>query len=119
MDGLTPPARRPPSGVNPAVLACPPEDLPMYCTALLLAAGLGLTSPAGEPLPDLVRDDAPVHLGISLPVTHLQELAELRRAQQDPTSPDYRRWLTPAEYGARFGQPVADYARVSAWLRAQ
>ncbi len=88
----------------------------MLCTALLLSAGLGLAPPARNALP--LADGAPVHLGFSLPVTHLAELAALRRAQQDPASPDFRRWLTPEEYGARFGQPAATYAELSSWLRA-
>jgi kumamolisin len=89
----------------------------MHCTAILLAAGLGLAPPAPRPL--ALPDGAPVHLGIALRVTHTDELAALRRDLQNPSSPDFHRWLTPAEYGARFGQDPASYAAVSAWLRAQ
>ena len=45
------------------------------------------------------------------------ELDALVEAQHDPQSPLYRRWLTPAEYGARFGAGAADVARTCAWLR--
>ena len=45
------------------------------------------------------------------------ELDALVEAQHDPTSPLYQRWLTPAEYGERFGASSADVARVAAWLR--
>jgi subtilase family serine protease len=44
------------------------------------------------------------------------ELDELVEAQHDPASPLYHRWLTPAEYGARFGASAPDLARVTAWL---
>lgn len=36
--------------------------------------------------------------------------------QQDPTCPDFHRWLTPREFGARFGAAAEDVERVSAWL---
>ncbi len=38
---------------------------------------------------------------------------------QDPASPDYHRWLTPEQYGARFGAAPADIARVTSWLSSQ
>jgi subtilase family serine protease len=39
-------------------------------------------------------------------------------AQQDPKSPQYHQWLTPAEYGARFGASEATVVAVSRWLTA-
>jgi len=44
------------------------------------------------------------------------ELDALVQAQHDPASPLYHHWLTPAEYGARFGASTQDVARVIAWL---
>ncbi len=38
--------------------------------------------------------------------------------QQDPTSPNFHKWLTPEEYGARFGAPQADIDAITAWLSA-
>ncbi len=40
-------------------------------------------------------------------------------AQQDPSSPDYHRWLTPAEVGQRFGPSPPDIAAVTGWLQSQ
>jgi hypothetical protein len=40
-------------------------------------------------------------------------------AQLDPRSPQFRRWLTPETYRARFGARPEDIARASAWLGAQ
>ncbi len=45
-------------------------------------------------------------------------LDELLRQQQDPASPNYRKWLTPEQYGVRFGMNPNDLAKVSAWLEA-
>ncbi len=36
--------------------------------------------------------------------------------QQDPASPDFHHWLTPEEYGYRFGVSQADIDRITAWL---
>lgn len=42
----------------------------------------------------------------------------LLAAQQDPASPRFHKWLTPAEYGARFGLADADVQTVTGWLAA-
>ena len=39
-------------------------------------------------------------------------------AQQDPASPQYHRWLTPEQFGARFGLRDADLALVTDWLQS-
>jgi len=43
----------------------------------------------------------------------------LLAAQQDPSSPDHRRWLSPAEIGERFGPSQHDIDAVSTWLRSE
>lgn len=45
-------------------------------------------------------------------------LDALIEAQHDPHSPLYHQWLTPAQYGARFGASAQDVSRISAWLVA-
>ena len=47
------------------------------------------------------------------------ELDRLLRNQQLPGSADYHRWLTPGEFGRRFGIAQADLAIVQSWLRRQ
>ena len=44
------------------------------------------------------------------------DLQALLTAQQDPTSPLYHQWLTPDEFGARFGLADSDIAQVRSWL---
>src|ERR1700690_1186612 len=44
------------------------------------------------------------------------DLENLLAAQQDPSSPDYHRWLTPEQYADRFGASPDDIAKVTAWL---
>jgi subtilase family serine protease len=44
------------------------------------------------------------------------ELNSLLEAQHEPGSPLYHQWLTPAEFGSRFGASAGDLARITAWL---
>ena len=37
---------------------------------------------------------------------------------QDPSSPQYHQWLSPEQFGARFGPADADLATVTSWLRS-
>ena len=46
-------------------------------------------------------------------------LQALLQAQQDPGSPSYHQWLTPAQFGQQFGMSTADIAKVSAWLQQE
>jgi uncharacterized protein (TIGR03437 family) len=43
----------------------------------------------------------------------------LIRDQQDPSSAEYHKWLTPEEYADRFGASQADIDQITAWLRSQ
>src|SRR5580658_8522357 len=45
-------------------------------------------------------------------------LETLLAEQQDPTSPNFRAWLTPEEYADRFGSSGGDIAKLVAWLEA-
>jgi subtilase family serine protease len=47
-----------------------------------------------------------------------QALKQLLAAQQDPKSPQYHKWLTPAQYGQRFGASDATLAAVTNWLKS-
>jgi subtilase family serine protease len=46
------------------------------------------------------------------------QIEKLLLDQQDPASPLYHRWLTPEEFGARFGLADADLQLVTGWLGA-
>ena len=56
-----------------------------------------------------------------LPPSAQQEAAldQLLAEQQDPSSPNYHKWLTPEEFADRFGVSQADIDVLSAWLTAQ
>jgi subtilase family serine protease len=46
-------------------------------------------------------------------------LNALLAAQQDPSSPQYHKWLTPEQFGAQFGMAQSDIEKVKAWLEQQ
>jgi subtilase family serine protease len=41
------------------------------------------------------------------------------KSLQDSSSPNFRKWISPDEFGARFGASDADLATVQTWLRGQ
>jgi len=46
-------------------------------------------------------------------------LAQLHDNQRNPNSPRYHAWLTPEEFGGRFGLSANDMAGVKDWLGRQ
>jgi subtilase family serine protease len=71
---------------------------------------------AGE-APSTLR---PKGLDIVFAKTPEQEraLQQLLATQQDPKSPQYHKWLTPAQYGVRFGVSDDTLAAVTNWLKS-
>src|SRR5208283_1532961 len=74
------------------------------------------------------NDAGPVDPSFQLPAITLTlkasaaqqtDLNQLLAAQQDATSPSYHQWLTPEQYGARFGVSAGDLAQIAAWLESQ
>ncbi|HEY4660470.1 MAG TPA: protease pro-enzyme activation domain-containing protein, partial [Terriglobales bacterium] len=59
-----------------------------------------------------------VALSFRLSASQQADLQELLREQQDRSSPNYHRWLTPEQYAARFGMTSNDLAQVISWLQS-
>ncbi len=55
----------------------------------------------------------------SLTTAQQADLDQLLAEQVNPSSPNYHQWLTPEQFGARFGLSSADLAKVSNWLASQ
>lgn len=51
--------------------------------------------------------------------TQEQALKQYLGDLQNPNSPNYRKWLTPAEFGQRYGISDTDLTAVTAWLQSQ
>jgi uncharacterized protein (TIGR03437 family) len=47
------------------------------------------------------------------------ELDQLLADQQNPSSKQFRRWLSPEEFGNRFGLTSRDHSQVVAWLHSE
>jgi subtilase family serine protease len=58
-------------------------------------------------------------LRFSMTAAQQADLTQLLAAQLNPSSPSYHQWLTPEQFGARFGLSSGDIAKVSAWLTSQ
>ena len=65
------------------------------------------------------RQLSAVALTFRLSASQQAELQQLLREQQDRSSPNYHRWLTPEQYAARFGMTSNDLSKVTSWLRSQ
>jgi subtilase family serine protease len=60
-----------------------------------------------------------LHLSFRLSSAQQADLQQLLRDQQNPRSPHYHKWLTPAQYSSRFGMTANDLSKVSSWLQSQ
>ncbi|HWY76609.1 MAG TPA: protease pro-enzyme activation domain-containing protein, partial [Verrucomicrobiae bacterium] len=77
-----------------------------------------------HPLPKLGYDQGivesaqPMRVKLFLRMSTNQQtaLGTLLARQQERGSPDYHRWITPEEFGSRFGLNPADIEKVTAWL---
>jgi uncharacterized protein (TIGR03437 family) len=48
-----------------------------------------------------------------------QSLSQLLSDQQNPSSAQYHKWLTPEQYADQFGASPDDLGRIAAWLQSQ
>ena len=77
-------------------------------------AAVAATPPVGRPPPS-----HHLQLAIGLPARNPDALARLVAAVSDPASPDYRNYLTPAQFTERFGPSIADYQAVIDFAKAR
>ncbi len=56
---------------------------------------------------------------ITLKVRDQEALNRFLSEQQDPSSANYHKWLTPQEFSARFGPDPAQFQALRDWLTAQ
>jgi kumamolisin len=63
-------------------------------------------------------DETPMYVTLSLPLSDAAGAAAFGAAVSDPSNPLYGHYLTPAEYGARFGANKNDYEAVRNWAEA-
>jgi uncharacterized protein (TIGR03437 family) len=67
--------------------------------------------------PDMLMDH--MMLMVKPSATQQADLDRLLTDQQNPSSPNYHKWLTPEEFGGRFGLSAGDNSKVVAWLKGE
>src|SRR3954469_15803334 len=107
-----------------AVNAQQPRRIPGRLDNGRRVALAGHVSRKALPQNDLGRVDASfelpsVTLVLKPSATGQAALTQFLQEQQDPASPNYHRWLTPDEFGARFGANDADIQQMTDWLKSQ
>lgn len=104
--------------------------LAIFALFLPLAAQEGRVVLRGQVRPEARTqyDQGPVEPSfvLTLITIHLKPAASRQTAlqqllsdQQDPTNPNYHRWLTPEQYADHFGLSTADLRKVRTWLEQQ
>ncbi len=76
-------------------------------------AEVAIAEETGRADPDVLLEK----LVLVFPTRDPAALAALLSDLQDPASPRFHRWLSPQEFGARFGARAEDLAAVAGWLR--
>ena len=69
-----------------------------------------------------VADGFPMnHMFVQLQRASTEETALRQLIDQlhDPNSPNYHQWLTPDQFGSRFGPAASDVQQVTSWLQGQ
>ncbi len=103
---------------------------PLAASTLALAAALALGVAAPQAMALTIAKSAPVDLGVASPtavrtltlglnVRNSDALDALVESVADPKSPNFRQFLTPAQFAAQFGQPASTVAQVTAYLQSQ
>ncbi len=65
-----------------------------------------------------VAPDTRMSLAVGLPLRNQAELENLLKQIVDPASPNYRQYLTPAQFAERFGPTEEDYQALAAFFEA-
>jgi len=60
-----------------------------------------------------------ITLNVKLSAAQQADLEQLLQEQRDPSSAAYQNWLTPEEFGSRFGLSNSDMDKLTSWLRSQ
>ena len=60
-----------------------------------------------------------LHISLALPYRDPQGMQSFVDAVSDPKSPNYRKFITPEQVGARFGLPTSSVQKVSDYLASQ
>ena len=84
-----------------------------------LLAGTAMAAPTGLTIVGKPDAASTISFEVALPLRNVEQLQELLTALHDPANPQYHQWLTPAQFGVRFGPDAATMEQVVAALTAR
>ena len=80
----------------------------------------GHVPPRAQPQFDQGALDPATEVGyVTLRLTPSAAIEPLLAAQRNPSSPDFQRWLTPEQFGDRFGLSAGDLSKITTWLQSE
>jgi len=123
---------RPTAGIVPVLLlaaaCCAWAAQPDRVTGAIDNSQTVVLKGSVHPLAQPGRDQGPLDPSTELPYVSLliqpsadqqAALKQLLAEQQDPSSPNYQKWLTPEQFGERFGLSHGDLTAITGWLRSE
>ena len=91
----------------------------LCCATLLAGAGLGAQVARAADVSVVRADSArPVAFDVMMPLRNRDKLEGFVADLHNPASPNFHKWLNPADFGMRFGPETSKVAAVAASLRA-
>jgi len=102
-------------------MAAPPDRITRPLDASRIAAVAGQLHGLAQPQFDRGAVDPGMQMDyivllVKPSAAQQADLDQLLAAQQNPSSPHFREWLTPEAFGNRFGLSSSDQSKVVAWL---
>ena len=96
----------------------------LYGAAMAACIATAATSANAQPVGTLkmvgpAQATTTVHFDVMLPLRNKSGLEALAQAQTNPKSPQYHKWLTPAQFGAQFGPSAAAIKSVASYLSSR
>ena len=91
-----------------AVILDSPVEAQTFLTRHTSDVVVNGTAPILGPVPE----SQPMHIDVVLPLSNEPELLNLLKDIYDPSSPNYRHFLTPAQFAERFGASQGDFDAV-------
>src|ERR1017187_4017901 len=111
-------------GFATVMMAAPPNRVTRPVDAGRTRTIAGNLHRQAQPQYDRGEVDQAMHMDYMLLVVkpsaaQQTELDGLLADQQNPSSPNFHQWLTPEQFGNRFGLSTGDRSKVVAWLTSQ
>src|SRR5262249_51483186 len=99
--------------------AATPEQRPTRFAIVKRQIGLVPKELATSAFLGAMAPDQQVRMLISFNIRDHEGLNRLLADIYDPSSPEFHHWLTPKQFGKRFGRPQQEFEMAASWLANQ